>query len=110
MLFQSRSTFRALSSGRWKATLLTFECGRNGLGGAEGVRVRKWTLPGVADGLYSEVVTAGLGQPLDLVGVAGAAVDCHKPGHRAGRWRQIKGEGENMSNPMLQLNYLKINK
>lgn len=44
------------------------------------MRVREGTLPGVADGLYSEVVTAGLGQPLDLVGVAGAAVDCHKPG------------------------------
>lgn len=44
------------------------------------MRVREGTLPGVADGLYSEVVTAGLGQPLDLVGVAGPAVDCHKPG------------------------------
>lgn len=42
--------------------------------------VREGTLPGVADGLYSEAVAAGLDQPLDLVGVAGAAVDCHKSG------------------------------
>lgn len=52
------------------------------------MRVRKGTLPGVADGLYSEVVAAGLGQPLDLVGVAGAAVDCHKPGQKAARGRR----------------------
>lgn len=38
------------------------------------------TLPGVTDGLYSEAVAAGLGQSLDLVGVAGSAVDRHKPG------------------------------
>lgn len=68
--------------------LLTFERGGNRLGGAEGVRVRKGTLASVADGLYSEVVTAGLGQPLDLVGVAGAAVDCHEPGQKAARWRR----------------------
>lgn len=60
----------------------TFEGGGYRLGGAEGVRVGEGTLPGVADGLYSEVVTAGLSQPLDLVGVAGAAVDCHKPGQK----------------------------
>lgn len=58
----------------------TFECGGDRLGGAEGVRVREGALPGVADGLYSEVVAAGLGEPLHLVGVAGAAVDCHEPG------------------------------
>lgn len=77
----------------WTISPLTFEGGGNRLGGAEGVRVRKGTLPGVADGLYSEDVTAGLGQPLDLVGVAGAAVDCHKPGKRAWRRRSMRDEG-----------------
>lgn len=57
------------------------------------MRVRKGTLAGVADRLYSEVVAAGLGQPLDLVGVAGAAVDCHKPGQMAGRRAVEGGEG-----------------
>lgn len=53
--------------------------------------VRKRTLPSVTDGLYSEAVAAGLGQSLDLVGVAGTAVDRHKPGQKTqcrGRERQ----------------------
>lgn len=49
------------------------------LGGAERMRVRKRTLPSITDGLYSEAVAAGLGQSLNLVGVAGTTVDCHKP-------------------------------
>lgn len=36
-------------------------------------------LPGLADGLYSEAVAAGLDQPLHLVGVAGAVVDGDEP-------------------------------
>lgn len=43
-------------------------------------------LPGLADGLYSEAVAAGLHQPLHLVGVAGAVVNGHEParGQRGG--------------------------
>lgn len=58
----------------------TFESRWYRLGGAESMRCRERTLPSVTDGLYSETVAAGLNQPLDLVSVAGAAVDCHKPG------------------------------
>lgn len=36
-------------------------------------------LPGLADGLYSEAVAAGLDQSLHLVGVAGAVVDGDEP-------------------------------
>lgn len=57
----------------------TFEGGGHRLCGAEGVCVRKGPLPCVTDGLYSEAVAAGLDQPLDLVCVAGTAVDRHKP-------------------------------
>lgn len=57
----------------------TFEGRGYTLGGAEGVCLRKRTLPSLADGLYSEAVAAGLGQSLDLVGVAGPAIDRDKP-------------------------------
>lgn len=60
----------------------TFEGRGYRLGGAEGVCVRERTLPSITDGLYSEAVAAGLGQSLDFVGVAGTAVDRHKPGQR----------------------------
>lgn len=60
----------------------TFEGWGYRLGGAESVCVREWTLPSIADGLYSKTVAAGLSQSLNLVGVAGTAVDRHKPGHR----------------------------
>ncbi len=43
--------------------------------------VRERALPSITDGLYSEAVAAGLSQSLDFVGVAGTAVDRHKPGH-----------------------------
>lgn len=43
------------------------------------MRVRERPLPGLADGLYSEAVAAGLNQPLHLVGVAGAVVNGHEP-------------------------------
>lgn len=43
------------------------------------MRVGERPLPGRADGLYSEAVAAGLNQPLQLVGVAGAVVDGHEP-------------------------------
>lgn len=65
----------------------TFEGRGHRLGGAEGVCVGERTLAGVADGLYSEAVTAGLGQPLDFVGVARTTVDGHKP---AGRETQTR--------------------
>lgn len=58
----------------------TFEGRGYRLGGAEGVCVREWTLPSITNGLYSETVAAGLSQSLHLVGVAGTAVDRHKPG------------------------------
>lgn len=61
---------------------VTFESWGYGLGGAKGVRVREGTLPCIADGLYSEAVAAGFDQALDLVGVAGAAIDRHKPAWR----------------------------
>lgn len=60
----------------------TFDGRGHRLGGAEGVCVRKRPLPSITDGLYSEAVAAGLSQSLDLVGVAGAPVNCHKPGQR----------------------------
>lgn len=61
---------------------LTFEGRGYRLGGAEPVCVRERTLPSITDGLYSEAVAAGFSQSLDLVGVAWATVDCHKPGQR----------------------------
>lgn len=64
------------------ACFITFEGWGYGLGRAEGVCVREGTVPSIADGLYSKAVAAGLSQALDLVGVAGAAVDRHKPGQR----------------------------
>lgn len=62
--------------------IFTFQGWWYRLGGAEGVCVRERTLPSITDSLYSEAVAAGLGQPLDLVGVAGTTVDCHKPKQR----------------------------
>lgn len=61
------------------SVVFTFEGGGHGFGGAEGLAVRVGALASVADGLYSEGVAAGLGQPLDLVGVTGAPVDAHEP-------------------------------
>lgn len=63
---------------------VTFEGGGHGLGGAEGVCVGERPLAGVADRLYSEAVAAGFSQSLHFVGVAGAAVDGHKPARGGG--------------------------
>lgn len=43
-------------------------------------------LPGLADGLYSEAVAAGLDQPLHLVSVAGAVVNGDEPAQETTGW------------------------
>lgn len=61
-----------------KKQSLTFELGRRGFGGGEGVNVREGALPSIVVCLDPEVKGSGLAKPLDFVGVAGAAVNADK--------------------------------